>query len=95
MSHTTSKPHERADWAQELGALVRSRRRDLRLGQTELGDLAGVSARFVYAVEMGKSTVQLDKLLLVLDAVGLHLEVQLGGTPRPVTQSADDTPAST
>ena len=61
-----------------LGTTVRSRRRQLRLDQAELADLAGVSERFVYALENGKRTVQLDRVLAVLSALGLHLEIHRG-----------------
>ncbi|MDT4914981.1 MAG: HTH-type transcriptional regulator / antitoxin HipB [Pseudonocardiales bacterium] len=61
-----------------LAATVRARRRRLHLDQAELADLAGVSERFVYALENGKRSVQLDKVLAVLSALGLHLEVHRG-----------------
>jgi HTH-type transcriptional regulator/antitoxin HipB len=61
-----------------LASAVRTRRRQLRLDQAGLADLAGVSERFVYALESGKRTVQLDKLLAVLSALGLHLEIHRG-----------------
>jgi y4mF family transcriptional regulator len=57
---------------------VRSRRRQLRLRQDELADLAGVSERFVYSLENGKQSVQLDKVIAVLSALGLHLELHRG-----------------
>lgn len=65
-----------------LADTVRARRRQLRLRQDELADLAGVSERFVYALEHGKTSVQLDKTVAVLAALGLHLEVHRGGAPR-------------
>lgn len=65
-----------------LASVVRSRRRHLDLSQVELGDLAGVSERFVYALENGKQSVQLDKVVAVLSALGLHLELHRGGSPR-------------
>jgi y4mF family transcriptional regulator len=58
---------------------VRSRRRHLGLRQDELAALAGVSERFVYALENGKESLQLDKVLAVLWALGLHLELHRGG----------------
>lgn len=61
-----------------LAAAVRSRRRDLGLRQDEVADLAGVSERFVFAVENGKASVRLDKLLALLVALGLHLELRRG-----------------
>jgi y4mF family transcriptional regulator len=64
--------------ASSLAHQVRARRRELGLDQADLADLAGVSERFVYALESGKRTVQLDKLLAVLAALGLHLEIHRG-----------------
>lgn len=58
---------------------VRLRRRQLGLRQDEVADLAGVSERFVYALENGKQSVQLDKVVAVLSALGLHLELHRGG----------------
>lgn len=58
-----------------LAAQVRSRRRALRLTQQALAELAGCTARFVRSVEAGKSTVRLDKLLALLAALGLDLDV--------------------
>ena len=62
----------------QLAGEVRARRAQLKLRQEELADLAGVSERFVYALENGKQTVQLDKVLAVLSALGLHLEIHRG-----------------
>lgn len=73
-----ANPHARAA---ELGSMLRARRRNLRLRQDELADLAEVSERFVYALENGKPTVRLDKLLAVLYALGLHLEVHRDARP--------------
>ncbi len=61
-----------------LAGEVRARRAQLHLRQEELADLAGVSERFVYALENGKKTVQLDKTLAVLNALGMHLEIHRG-----------------
>lgn len=61
-----------------LARAVRARRRELGLRQGELAELAGVSERFVHTVEAGKPTLQLDKLLDVLETLGLHLELRTG-----------------
>jgi HTH-type transcriptional regulator/antitoxin HipB len=61
-----------------LAGEVRARRAQLQLRQEEVADLAGVSERFVYALESGKRTVQLDKVIAVLSALGLHLEIHRG-----------------
>jgi HTH-type transcriptional regulator/antitoxin HipB len=67
---------------------IRKRRRNLRLRQDELALLAGVSERFVYALENGKRSVQLDKVLAVLSTLGLHLELHRG-TATGITPGAD------
>jgi y4mF family transcriptional regulator len=56
--------------------VVRERRRRLDLRQEDLADLAGVSLRFVQALEAGKATVQLDRVEAVLEVLGLRLTVE-------------------
>lgn len=62
---------------EKLSAPVRARRAALRLTQRELADLAGVSERFVRLVEADKDSVRLDKLVAVLDVLGLELRAEL------------------
>lgn len=56
-----------------LATQVLERRRKLRLTQEQVADLAGCSVRFVGALEAAKPTVRLDKLVGVLDVLGLEL----------------------
>jgi len=65
----------------EIGQQVRDRRQSLRLTQAGLADLADCSTRFVGMVEGGKPTVRLDKLLDVLEAVGLELRATVRTVP--------------
>lgn len=62
-------------WALALGESVRERRKQLRLTQRQLADLSGCGPDFLYDLERGKPTVQLGKLVAVLDALGLKLQV--------------------
>jgi HTH-type transcriptional regulator/antitoxin HipB len=62
-----------------LGGAVRARRRRLGLRQQALADLAGVGVAFVYDLEHGKPTLRLDKVLAVLDVLGLGLVVEVAG----------------
>ena len=55
--------------------MVRQRRAALQMRQEDVAALAGVSTRFVHAVETGKPSLQLEKLVLVLHVLGLHLQV--------------------
>lgn len=63
-----------------LGAEVRERRTHLRLTQDDLADLAGCSPRFVRSLESGKASVRVDKLVDVLDALGLELAARVRTT---------------
>ena len=62
------------DNPKDLGRLIRKRRSDLGLNQTELAGVAGTSLRFVSELERGKPTAQLDATLRVLAALGIRLE---------------------
>lgn len=73
----SAPPPTRAGSLAEIGADVRSRRRELGLGQQELADLSGTSARWIRSLEHGKPTVRLDKLAAVLEALGLQLRAEL------------------
>lgn len=66
-------PYDRA--ASPLAPAVVERRKRLGLRQADLAELADVSTRFVEALEAGKPTVRLDKVVAVLDALGLRLAV--------------------
>lgn len=57
-----------------LGGLIRTRRKDLGLNQTEVAGVAGTSLRFLSELERGKPTAQLDATLRVLAALGIRLE---------------------
>ena len=62
-----------------LADRVRSRRKSLGLRQADLADLAGCGVRFVHMVENGKATLRLDKVLDVLEVLGLELVVRRKG----------------
>jgi y4mF family transcriptional regulator len=66
----------------ELGALVRSRRARLALRQLDVAGLGNTGNRFIVELENGKPTVQLQKVLDVLDLLGLEVVV------RPKSQQA-------
>lgn len=63
---------------ERLAEEVRRRRRELGLRQAELAELAGCSQRFVHTVEHGKTSVRLDKVLDVLEVLGLGLALVPG-----------------
>lgn len=71
----SSRSPGNAHWAEALGAQLRSRRKALGLTQAQLADLAGCGPDFLYDLERGKRSIRLDKLVPVLDALGLRFTV--------------------
>lgn len=61
--------------AADLGRAVRARRKRDGLTLVETAGLTDVGVRFLSELENGKPTVRLDKLLHVLDALGLRLSL--------------------
>lgn len=64
-----------------LAQQIRDRRKSLLLTQEQVAELAGCSTRFVRSLEAGKPTVRLDKLLAVLDTLGLEFSAQPRRSP--------------
>lgn len=61
-----------------LGLAIRSRRKRMRLSQSELATLAGVSVNLLSQVEKGKITTQIGKLLDIISTLGLQFVLDEG-----------------
>ncbi|MBI3348715.1 MAG: helix-turn-helix transcriptional regulator [Burkholderiales bacterium] len=70
----------------DLGPTIRARRREQALRIDDAASLSGVSVDLLSRLENGKGSVRVDKLLTVLDSLGLALI--LGPKSHPVVQSA-------
>ncbi len=70
---------------QQLGTVLRAARKKLGLTQPQLALAAGVGVRFIVDLEAGKTTLRLENVLRVIDALGG--EIQLSGLP---SVAADD-----
>ncbi len=68
--------------SEELGKLVRQLRAEQGLLQIDLAGLAGTGNRFIVDLERGKPTLQLQKVLDVLDLMGLEVVVRRKGGSR-------------
>ncbi len=60
----------------ELGAVVREQRKRLGLKQLDIAGLGNTGNRFIVDLENGKPTVQLQKVLDVMDLLGLEVVVR-------------------
>lgn len=59
--------------AAEIGALVRETRKAQGISQEQLAGVANTGVRFVSDLENGKPSIQVDKMIQVLEALGLGL----------------------
>jgi y4mF family transcriptional regulator len=66
---------------QELGALVKKRRRQLNLKQPDLALTSGTGVRFISDLENGKATCQIGLCLKVLSSLGLYLSIADSSAP--------------
>ena len=59
----------------DVGRIVRQERKEQGLSQTELGLRSGCSQRFISELERGKQTVEMAKVLAVLESLGLEIAI--------------------
>lgn len=62
--------------AKDLGIFVREFREAQKMTQADILGLANTGNRFIVELENGKPTVQLQKVLDVLDVLGLEIVIQ-------------------
>lgn len=62
---------------EDIGARVAQMRKARGYSQQSFADLAGVGRRFVSELESGKPTAEIGKILQVLTALGLDLELKV------------------
>lgn len=63
----------------DIGAVIRSARKEQGLTQTQLADLCGVGLSFVSNLERGKPASESCKVLLVMQTLGLDFYVARRG----------------
>ena len=75
---TNERLRRRALAAKRIAEAVRQRRKRLGVTQQALAQMAGCGLVFVYNIEHGKPSLRFDKLLDVLNVLGLELVVTAG-----------------
>ena len=65
----------------DLGRLVRDKRRKDGLTQVDAAALCGIGTRFLSDLENGKPTIELGKVLQVVQGLGLELRIEPRGWP--------------
>lgn len=72
----------------QLGQALRATRKQLGLTQPQLALAAGVGVRLIVELEAGKPTLQLEKVLQVIYALGG--EIQLLGLPSLAANASEE-----
>jgi HTH-type transcriptional regulator / antitoxin HipB len=67
----------------ELGAIIRDQRKRLALKQLDVAGLGNTGNRFIVDLENGKPTVQLQKVLDLMDLLGLEVVVRTKASRSP------------
>jgi len=75
-------PYGNIDTPGALGKTVRARRKQQGATQAEFASLCGVGVRFMSDLENGKPTIELGKVLKVLQCLGLELSLHPRGWQR-------------
>ena len=80
-------PYGNVASVEDIGRLVRAHRKSQAATQAEFASLCGVGVRFISDLENGKPTMELGKVLHVLQCLGLEVSIQ----PRGWQKTADAT----
>ncbi len=70
---------------EDLGAVVRDRRKVAGMTLDQAADFLGVSRRFLIELEHGRRRASIQKVMVVLDALGLEIVLQPRGQFQPST----------
>ena len=82
MANDENKPNQSVKIVstKDLGNLVRKFRVAQKMTQADILGLANTGNRFIVELENGKPTVQFQKVLDVLDTLGLEIVIQKKGS---------------
>ena len=73
----------------DLGAVIRDRRRQLKLDQAAFAERIGVSRPWVIAIERGHPRAALGLVLRALDALDIRLDASIGESNRRRANAID------
>ena len=59
-----------------IGETIRARRKELHYTQAYLAEFTGLSVTFISDVERGKTTAEIEKIIRLINVLGLNLLVE-------------------
>ena len=60
----------------ELGVIVKSKRKNMKLTQAYIAALCNVGTRFISELENGKTTLEINKVLKVVQGLGFVIKIE-------------------
>lgn len=60
---------------EQIGTIIKERRKELGINQQDLADLAGVGINSLVAIERGKGNPSLKTLLRILEVLGMEIRI--------------------
>ncbi len=66
-----------------LGKSIQSRRKALRVTQSQLADLAGISVNTLYKIERGQANPTLETLTKITDPLGMEICLRVKDLENP------------
>jgi HTH-type transcriptional regulator / antitoxin HipB len=73
----------------DLGAVIRDRRKQLKLDQASLAKKIGVSRQWLIELEHGHQRAELGLVLRVLDALAINLDANIAEPKAPRSGAVD------
>jgi len=73
---------------QDIGTVLRDRRKQLGLDQATLAQQIGVNRKWIIGAERGRARLELGLVLRVLNALGLSLDIEAIGTKKKTSGKA-------
>jgi HTH-type transcriptional regulator/antitoxin HipB len=73
----------------DLGAVIRDRRKQLKLDQAAFAKQIGVSRQWVIEIERGHARAELGLVLRAVDALNIHLDASTAQTGRRRASAVD------
>jgi HTH-type transcriptional regulator / antitoxin HipB len=67
--------------AEDLGHVLKMRRKKLSLTQTEVGEKSNLTQKTVSNIESGRPGVQLETLFRLMSALNLEMQLESRGRP--------------
>ncbi len=61
----------------ELGKSIKDRRKELRITQPDLAEMAGISVNTLYKIERGQANPTVKVLTKLVDVLGMELKLEV------------------